>query len=117
MGNIRWPLRYQILLPFTLLVLVTVAVVSALDAYASARRQRENVQQQLRTVATTLAESQFPLTDAVLRQTRGLSGAQFAVERGSGVVLAASDERVRALPTPAREQLPGELTLGEAIVV
>lgn len=113
----RWPLRYQILLPFTLLVLVTVAVVSALDAFASAQRQRENIQQQLRDVATTLAKSQFPLTDGVLRQTRGLSGAQFAVERGNGNVLATSDDRVRQLPTSAREQLPGELTLGEPVQV
>lgn len=113
----RWPLRYQILLPFTLLVLVTVAVVSALDAWASARRQRENVQDQLRQVATTLADSRFPLTDAVLRQTHGLSGAQFAVERDEGQVIAASDDRVRQLPANVREQLPGELTLGAAISV
>lgn len=113
----RWPLRYQVLLPFVLLILATLAAVSALNAYVSARRQRERVQNQLRDVAATLAESRFPLTDAVLRQTHALSGAHFIVEDGTGRAAAASDARFSDVPPTTAERLPSELTLNEPIAL
>ena len=45
---------------------------------------------QLRDVARTLAESNFPLTDTVLTQTHGLSGAHFVLAGPDGRVMAAS---------------------------
>ena len=75
----RWPLRYQILLPFTLVLLAAIVTVSVLNAVVATRRSREQIEEQLRGIAATRAESNFPLTDAVLRQMRGLSGAEFVL--------------------------------------
>jgi len=111
----RWPLRYQILLPFTVLLLGTVTMVSALDAYFSARWHRVRVQDQLRNIAVTLSPGQFPLTSSVLRQTHGLSGAHFAVATRSGNVVAASDADLTSVPSQVQPQLPAELTLGDAV--
>ncbi|MEX2115140.1 MAG: HAMP domain-containing sensor histidine kinase [Pirellulales bacterium] len=92
----RWPLRYQILLPFAGAMLAVVLGVSLLDAYLAARRTQDRIERQLHDVARTLLEANFPLTDAVLQQTRGLSGAEF--------VLAGADGRARATTLAARDR-------------
>ncbi len=86
----RWPLRYQILAPFAAVMLLASAGVSLLDAYLAARSTERHIESQLREVARTLLESNFPLTDRVLRQTHGLSGAEFVLTTESGRVLATS---------------------------
>src|SRR5437763_12716054 len=88
--SMRWPLRIQILLPLAMLMLFTLAGVSALNAYLSARLIRQHIQQQLSDVVRTLNESGFPLTDAVLSQMRGLSGAEYVLTDSSGALLSAS---------------------------
>lgn len=88
----RWPLRYQILFPFAGLFLVVIVVISAVDAYLAVRAREAHTEQQLREVARTLLTSSFPLTDAVLRQTRGLSGTEFVVTSPDGIVVASSME-------------------------
>ncbi len=90
----RWPLRYQILFPFAGVMLAVVLGVSLLDAVLAARRTQRQIEHQLREVATTLQEANFPLTDAVLAQTRGLSGAEFLLIDKSGHLQAASLDRV-----------------------
>lgn len=86
----RWPLRYQILVPFAGTMLAVVAVVSSLDAALSARRSQQQIEGQLDEVARTLAAANFPLTDAVLKQTRGLAGAEFVLTDRHGQPLAVS---------------------------
>lgn len=113
----RWPLRQQLFLPFTVLLLSTVAMVSALNAYLSARSHRDRVQGQLRNIATTLAPGRFPLTGSVLQQTHGLSGAHFVVATPSGRVVAASDPNMRSVPEGTTPQSPAEVTLGAAVAV
>ncbi len=80
----RWPLRYQILLPFAGVMLAVVLGVSLLDAYLAARRTQDRIERQLHDVAHTLLEANFPLTEAVLQQTRGLSGAEFVLADEQG---------------------------------
>ncbi len=113
----RWRLRYQILLPMAGVMLGTLAGVSVLNAYLSVRRVKTHIQRQLCDVADTLADSSFPLTDAVLAQTRGLSGADFVVTDTSGKILASSRDGL----TPPTLQESGRhskhITLGEAIQV
>ncbi|MCE9546439.1 MAG: GHKL domain-containing protein [Planctomycetia bacterium] len=87
----RWPLRNQILLPMTAVILAALFGVTLLNAYLSVSRAEAQIERQLRNVASTLSESRFPLTDAVLRQMRGLSGAEYVLSDRSGKVLAASD--------------------------
>jgi signal transduction histidine kinase len=111
----RWPLRIQIFLPFTLLMLGMLAAVSLLGAYGSARWQRQRVQEQLRNVARTLAESNFPLTDAVLRQGRGLSGADLTLATLAGKVEATTDAKLAPLPADVSEQSAGELVLDQQV--
>lgn len=84
----------------TLIAIVSVAL---FDAYQSAKKTRERIDRDLAEVADTLANSTFPLSDAVLRQMRGLSGADFVVVDQAGEnVLSSSAPGV----FPARPQLP-----------
>jgi signal transduction histidine kinase len=101
--NMRWPLRYQILLPFAGVMLAVVLGVSLLDAYLAAHRTQNRIERQLHDVAHTLLEANFPLTDAVLQQTRGLSGAEF--------VLTDSEGRARATTLP----LHGRFDIGTTV--
>ncbi len=86
----RWPLRYQILVPFAGVMLAVLVGVSLLNAYLAARKSSQQTVRQLREVARTLAEATFPLTDTVLAQTHGLSGAHFVLAGPDGRVIAAS---------------------------
>ncbi|HTQ39803.1 MAG TPA: HAMP domain-containing sensor histidine kinase [Pirellulales bacterium] len=95
----RWPLRYQILIPFALVLLGVVCAVSALNAWLATQRAKNQIEEQLQGVAATLADSSFPLTDMVLRQMHGLSGADFVFTNPTGRVLAAS----KALELPSGE--------------
>jgi signal transduction histidine kinase len=109
---VRWPIRNQILLPFAGMMLVVVAGVSLLNAYLAARHSAERIESQVRDVARTLLESTFPLTDAILTEMRGLSGAEFALCDEQGRVVAAS----RSWPDGVRDVEPvsrwQELRLG-----
>lgn len=113
----RWPLRYQILLPFAGVMLAVVMGVSLLEAALSARRSQRQIEGQLRQVARTLEEASFPLTDAVLKQTRGLSGAEFLLVDAQHRVLAASNTGIDALRLPAELDTPQQLGLGQLVVV
>lgn len=75
----RWPLRTQILLPMLLVTLVAVVGVSLVNAGLSAQRARERIENELAEIAQTLENAEFRLTDSVLRQMRGLSGAEFVL--------------------------------------
>ncbi len=86
----RWPLRIQILAPLAALMLITLAAVSALNAYLSARLCRQQIQQQLSNVIREINESGFPLNDATLDQIAGLSGAEYVLSDQAGRLLSTS---------------------------
>ncbi len=109
----RWPLRYQILVPFAAAMLAVVVGVSLLDAFLAARRTQRQIERQLREVAQTLLDANFPLTDAVLRQTRGLSGAEFLLTDAQGGLLASSMAERNLLPLPAAEE--SQFALGNPV--
>ncbi|HEV3136636.1 MAG TPA: HAMP domain-containing sensor histidine kinase [Pirellulales bacterium] len=96
----RWPLRYQILFPFAGVMLAVVVGVTLLDAYLAARRTQRQIEDQLHGIAQTLLDANFPLTDAVLKQTRGLSGAEFLLTDQKGTLEASSlaEPRLPSLP-------------------
>jgi signal transduction histidine kinase len=114
---VRWPLRFQILLPLAGLTLVTVLAVSLVNAYLAARRARIRIEGQLRAVAHTLADSSFPLTDGVLAQTAALSGAEFLLTDSAGEVLAGSRADFGNVPADTQIQTGHQLTLGRPIQV
>ena len=68
-------------------VLAGVAVASLAGAWIGARFARDQEQENLRRLARTLADAGFPLTENVLRQMAGLSGADFVVLGPVGQVL------------------------------
>ena len=93
----RQPLHRQILLPMAGILLLTVAVVSALNAWLAAAQVQNQLESRLADVAQTLSASNFPLEATVLRQTRGLTGADFVVTDSARNVIAAGDESLIAL--------------------
>lgn len=97
----RWPLRYQILLPMAGVMLGAAIAVSVVDAWLAGRRAHQQIERQLEEIGRTLAAASFPLTDKVLQQMRGLSGAEFVVARRTGEVSASSLTEVPLPPLPS----------------
>src|SRR5579885_1526338 len=98
----RWPIRYQLLVPLLTLLLGVVGI-STWTALASADRARRQIETQVRHVAHTLSESRHvPLTNkVVLEQMKGLSGADYLLIAGDG-------PRTTTLPTDNPELPPVE---------
>lgn len=92
----RWPVRYQILLPMVSIVLLTVLVVSALNAWLASARVKRELEEQLADVSATLTASSFPLEANVLKQMRGLTGAEYVAVDEAGRAVAASDQTLVA---------------------
>ncbi len=78
----RWPIRNQILVPFAVVQIAAVAVISAAAAITAARRAESDTLGRMDDVVQTLSGSSFPLSQSVLSKLRGLSGAHFAVIDG-----------------------------------
>ena len=95
----RWPLRNQILLPTVGVVLGSLLVVSVLHAWFSVRRTQRRIEHDVGQVVETLQQSNFPLTEGILKQLRGLAGAEFVVTGNETGLFAAStdDPAFRAL--------------------
>lgn len=88
----RWPLRYQIMLPMAAVMLLAVVFVEGVGAMLAVRDTKEQIETQIREVARTAQEARFPLTAPVLRQMRALSGAELVVVDQGGQIIAASGE-------------------------
>lgn len=99
-----WPIRYQWLVPFAIILLVAVAVTSISSAWLAAKRNTTTTMEQLNRVIDTLGHSRFPFSQNVLEQMRGLSGAEFAAFDAKGNLLASTlpDETI---PTQFLSQL------------
>ena len=86
----RQPLRFQIMFPMLGLIFTALISVSALNAYLAAERASRQIERQLQGITHTLEQTNFPLTDTVLRQLRGLSGAEFILATKNGEKRASS---------------------------
>jgi len=115
----RWPLRSQILLLTMGVMLITLAAVSALNVVVSAQSARRQIERQLQDVVRTLQRSNFPLTDSVLRQMRGLSGAEYILIGDSRRTSAASDPELAEaeLPTDAQRVAGDNIRLERTVQV
>jgi signal transduction histidine kinase len=113
----RWPIRYQLLVPLLTLLLGVVGI-STWTALASADRARRQIETQVRNVAHTLSDSTFPLHKTVLERMKLLSGADF-------LHIAHDGTRTTTLPADNPELPPAEsvvegwetLRLGPRVVV
>jgi signal transduction histidine kinase len=111
----RWPIRYQLLLPLLTLLLGVVGI-STWTALASADRARGQIETQCRNVARTLSESGFPLHKTVLDRMKLLSGADFLLLTPDGGRTATLPDDPQQLP-PAEEVVEdwGTLRLGPRV--
>lgn len=87
----RWRIRYQLLAPL-LILLFGVVGVSIWTAVAAAHSAWQQVESRFRSVAQTLSEATFPLQEPILRQMKGLSGADFLLVSPTG-------KRIATFPT------------------
>ncbi|MFO0902155.1 MAG: HAMP domain-containing sensor histidine kinase [Pirellulales bacterium] len=100
----RRPLKFQIMVPMAAVMLLTLAVVASIDVWFAGRHARGQLQRQWQEIGETLNRSTFPLTNVVLGQLRGLSGAEFILVNESGTMLA-STPRAAAAPDPPLTEL------------
>jgi signal transduction histidine kinase len=75
----RRPIQIQLLVPMLCVVLFAIVLASAATAYWGSVHAREDELDNLRRVVATVTETAFPLTDRVLQQMSGLSGAEFVL--------------------------------------
>jgi signal transduction histidine kinase len=104
----RFGVRTQFLGPLGLLA-VALVTVSVYAAYSAAWYAQQAVFEQLDTIAKTLSQGGFPLTEPVLQQLKRLSGAEYLLH---------DEQRVRltTLPTPQPgERLPRSLSSGALV--
>ena len=86
----RWPIQVQLLLPMLTVVVMAIVLAVGVDAYLNGIHVRAAQDENLRRVVATLSEAKFPLTEPVLRQMSGLSGAEFVLLQGGEASQAAT---------------------------
>lgn len=104
----RWPIRNQILLPFALLQSVVIMIISLNASWTAAQRAERESIARLDQVVRTLSESRFPVQSSVLKQMKGLSGADFIATDANGVLTAStlSEARASSILTTPRTTVP-----------
>ncbi len=129
----RRPIQIQLLLPFLSVVLLAIVLACVTIAYLGTTRARGQQEENLRRVVGTLTEATFPLTDRVLRQMSGLSGAEFVVlddenriqgstlrlgaEEGASLARLPGEDRLENLAARAVVVLSGRTYLGGRVAV
>jgi signal transduction histidine kinase len=88
--DMRWPLRQQLVWPLVAVAAASLAAICAVNGYLAAQQTRSRIDRQLQGVIAVLRNTNFPLSDSVLRQMRDLSGAEFILTDQGGRVIAAS---------------------------
>lgn len=102
----RRPLRYQLMGPMAGVTLVTLLLLAAVDIWLVGRQARRQIERQWLEVGETLQRSTFPLTENVLLQLRGLSGAEYCLVDAQGQPLAATPAAARVAPRLAARLAP-----------
>ncbi|HEX5470951.1 MAG TPA: HAMP domain-containing sensor histidine kinase [Lacipirellulaceae bacterium] len=113
----RWPIRNQILLPLVAVALVSLTAVGAINTALTERRTREHVEQQLRQVIEVLTTSSFPLTNAVLRQMRDLSSAEYVLTDSRGATSASTLQIIEPLPEKGAVARIQDVQLGPSLLL
>ena len=106
------------MLPLLAVAIASLAAVGAINARLAEQQTSDRIERQLRGVVAVLSTSNFPLTDAVLRQMRELSSAELVLTDDAGVPLASSFTTETAqLPTDAVSNVANKLKLGTLLAV
>ncbi|MBN2473115.1 MAG: HAMP domain-containing histidine kinase [Pirellulales bacterium] len=75
----RWPIRIQLLVPMLAIVALAITLATVASVYLTVAGASRRQAGQLRRVVAATTEANFPLTETVLQQMRGLSGGQFVL--------------------------------------
>ena len=86
----RYPIRFQILIPFSGAVMLAVAVIALTSAWLAARRSERQALQQLNSVLQTLETMSLTYSPSILDKMHGLSGAEFASVSHDGKIIAST---------------------------
>lgn len=115
----RWPLRYQIMLPMAALMLLAVVAIGGMGAWLAARASQARIESQIAGVTRILSKSNFPLSDAVLRQMNALSGADMVLVDDGGSVISSSGHtgKVASIVDAAPSTNDRQFSLGERLWV
>lgn len=106
------------MLPLLAVAVTSLGAVGALNAWFAEHQTRDQIERQLRGVVEVLRTSNFPLTDAVLRQMRDLSSAEFILADEQDNIAATSLlNRPETLPTGAALSASDNVKLGPTVEV
>ncbi len=75
----RYPIRLQLMLATLLIATTAIVLACAASVYLAVSAAARNKAEELGRIERTLAQANYPLTENVLRQMRGLSGAEFVL--------------------------------------
>jgi len=113
----RWSLRYQLLIPILVLLLGAIGISAWVAAHSAQQAVRQQIEAQLRQVARTLSEANFPFTPRVLEQIKDLSGADYLLVAKEGQLLSTLPRPPAQDPAPTAVTDWRELRLGPAVSV
>jgi signal transduction histidine kinase len=115
---VRTPLRYQIVLPLAAVAVASLLAVGVINARLATSQTRSAIAEQLEGVVDVLANSNFPLTDAVLKQMKGLSGAEFVLLNDEAELISASQPELAGdIPTFVGAVSEVHIALGPQILI
>lgn len=112
----RFPIRSQILLPTSIVMLTVVLGSFAINVRLVQQTEAARIEQRIEEVSRILEASSFPLTDRVLQQMAGLTGAEFVLLDENGGLSGTSDTELSSSSFPREEPEP-TVGLGETLVV
>lgn len=92
-----WSIRYRLFIPLGLLLLGVVGI-SIWSAYASARHAEERIARHVRGVTQTIAGASINITQPILAQMKGLSGADYLLIDANGQRMATFPDASLHLP-------------------
>ncbi len=104
----KWPLKYQVLLPMSLAMLGTIAALTGVHTYLAAVQSTRRMADRIDQVTDALTRANFPLTAGVLRYMQQLVGADFILVDGQQAVVAATrPTSVALLAELSAHRVPG----------
>ncbi len=75
----RYPIRLQLMLATLLVATTAIVLACAASVYLAVSVAARSKAEELRRIEKTLGQANYPLTESILRQMRGLSGAEFVL--------------------------------------
>lgn len=100
----RFPIRSQILIPTSIVMVAAVLGSFVVSVRLTQRSARSRIQERIDDVTRILEQARFPLTDRVLQQMAGLTGADFVLVDETGRVTGASDSNLSSAEALSAKQ-------------